>query len=109
MACTSDESQSPELLALVKNIALLSNGITTVSTLTHFALLLVEGGFITSDKRRNIQEILGIGDHDKCVSLLDAVTEQVKISPSRFNSFIDLLNREPALQIFADKLTNVRG
>ena len=109
MACASDETQSPELLALVKNISLLSDGITTISTVTHFALLLEEGGFITSDKSRNIRETLGISDYDKCARLLDAVKQQVKISPAKFNSFIDLLNREPALQIYADKLTNLRG
>ena len=108
MACASDETQSPELLALLKNVSLLSDGITTISTVTHFALLLEEGGFITSDKSRNIRQT-GISDYDKCVSLLDAVKEQVKISPAKFNVFIDLLNREPALQIYAGKLTNLRG
>ena len=109
MACASEAAQSPELSALVKNIALLSDGITNVSTVTHFALLLEEGGFITSDKSRSVRQTLGISEHDKCVSLLDAVKEQVKISPAKFNAFIDLLNREPALQIYTDKLTKSHG
>ena len=109
MACASEAAQSPELLALLKNISLLSDGITNISTVTHFALLLEERGFITSDKSRTIRQTLGISDYDKCVSLLDAVKEQVKISPARFKAFIDLLNREPALQIYADKLTNSHG
>ena len=109
MACASEPAQSPELLALVKNISLLSDGITNISTVTHFALLLEEGGFITSDKSSSVRQTLGISDYDKCVSLLDAVKEQVKISPAKFNAFIDLLNREPALQIYADKLTDSHG
>ena len=109
MAYASEAAQSPELSALVKNISLLSDGITNVSTVNHFALLLEEGGFITSDKSRSIRQTLGISDYDKCVSLLDAVKEQVKISPAKFNAFIDLLNREPALQIYADKLIKSHG
>ena len=108
MACTSDETQSPELLALVKTLPDLSDGITTISTVT-FAQSLEQNGFITSHASGSILRTLGISDYDKCTRLLDAVKEQVKISPSKFNSFIDLLNHEPALQIYADKLTNLRG
>ena len=109
MACASEEAQSPELLAILKNISLLSDGITNVSSVTHFALLLEEGGFTTSERSRSIRHTSGISDHNKCARLLDAVKEQVKISPAKFNAFIDLLNREPALKIYADKLTNLRG
>ena len=109
MASESKAAQSPELSALSNNIALLSDGITDVSTVTHFALLLEEGGFITSDKNRRIRQILGIDEHEKCAHLLDAVKQQVKMNPAKFNAFIDLLNREPALQIYADKLTESHG
>ena len=111
MACESEAAhdQSPELSALLKNISLLSDGITNVSTVTDLAMLLEEGGFITSDKSRSIQQTSDISDYDKCVSLLDAVKEQVKMNPAKFNAFIDLLNHEPALQVYADKLTDSHG
>ena len=65
--------------------------------------------FITSHASGSILRTSGISDNDICARLLDAVKEQVKISPAKFNAFIDLLNCEPALQICADKLTNLRG
>lgn len=109
MACASEETQSPELLAILKNISLLSNGITNITTVTHFSLLLEEGGFITSDKSSSLRHTVGVSEYDKCARLLDAVKEQVKMSPTKFNDFVNILKREPALQIYAVKLTNSRG
>ena len=110
MACASDETQSPELLALLKYLPDLCDGITTISTVTHFAQSLEQKRFITSHASGSILRTLGISDYDKCARLLDAVKEQVKISPApKFNAFIDLLKCEPALDIYADRLTNLRG
>ena len=47
MACAPEETLSPELLALEKNSSNLCRGITSISTVTDFALLLVEQSFIT--------------------------------------------------------------
>ena len=109
MACAPEETQSPELLALLKNIPKLCQGITLISTVTHFAQKLVEKSFITYDASSSILHTTGISDQEKCDHLLGAVEEQVRTDPAKFETFVGILRQEPALTCFTDILINSRG
>ena len=109
MAYAPEETQSPELLALKKNISNLCRGITSISTVTDFALLLVEKSFITSNASSSILRTTGVSEQEKCDRFLDAVREQVRTDPAKFESFVDILRQEPALTCCTDILINSRG
>ena len=102
-------AQSPQLLALTKHSSDLCKGITRVSTVTSFALSLEQEGFITSDAKSIILRTPSVSDEDKCVRLLDAVKERVRVEPAKFEPFIDIFRREPALSWYADTVTATRG
>ena len=108
-ACAPAETQSPELLALEKNISKLGQGITSILTVTHFALSLVEQSFITYDASSSILHTIGISDLEKCDRLLGAVREQVRTDPAKFKSFVGILGQKPALTFYANILINTRG
>ena len=109
MACApaTDVTPSPELLAISKHSSDLCQGIT----ITSFALSLVQGGLIiiTSDAKSSVLSTAGIGDLDKCASLLDAVREQVRIDRKKFEPFLGIFRREPALSYYADMMTTTCG
>ena len=109
MACVEEETQSPELLALEKNSCTLCRGITSISTVTDFALLLVEQSFITSNASRSILRTTGISEQEKCDRFLDAVREQVRTDPAKFESFVGILRQEPALTWYTSILIDSRG
>ena len=109
MACAPEETQSPELLALEKNSSTLCRGITSISTVTDFALLLVEQSFITYSASRSILRTTGISEQEKCNRFLDAVREQVRTDCAKFESFVGILRQEPALTCYTDILINSRG
>lgn len=109
MAYKPDEAQSPELLAIVKNTSALINGITTVSTVNHFATLLEEKGFITSHASRSILHTTSYSDDKKCGCLLDAVKVKVENDPAKFNSFVAIFNCDKALKDYADMLNKACG
>ena len=106
MAC---ETQSPELLALEKNISKLCQGITSISTVVHFAQKLVEKSFITSDASSSILQTKGLSEHEKCDRLLNAVKDQVRTDHAKFTSFVGILRQEAALTCYTDILINSRG
>ena len=109
MACAPEETQSPELLALLKNSSNLCQGITSISTVTHFAQKLVEHSFITSDASSSILHTMGVSEEEKCDRLLDAVRKQVRTDCAKFESFVGILRQEPALTCYTDILMNSRG
>ena len=109
MACAPEEKPSQELLALEKNSSNLCRGITSISTVTDFALMLVEKSFITSNASSSILHTMGISDQEKCDRLLHAVREQVRADPAKFEIFVGILRREPALSCYTDILINSRG
>ena len=109
MACAPEETQSPELLALEKNISKLCQGITSISTVTNFAQKLVEWSFITSDASSSILHTRGVSEEEKCDRFLDAVRKQVRTDPAKFESFVGILRQEPALTCYTDILINSRG
>ena len=109
MACAPEETQSPELLALEKNSCNLCRGIASISTVTDFALLLVEKSFITSNASSSILRTMGVTEQEKCDRLLGAVREQVRTDRGKFESFVGILRQEPALTCYTDVLINSRG
>ena len=111
MACApvTDVNPSPELLAISKHSSDLCRGITNVSTVTSFGLSLEQEGLITSDAKSSILRTAGISDLDRCVSLLDAVREQVRIDRAKFEPFLGIFRREPALSFHADVVTATCG
>lgn len=109
MACEPEDVLSPELSALLENNAKLCGGMTTISTVTRFAQSLEERHFITTHASNSILHTMGISDYDKCARLLNAVKEQVRIDPLKFESFVNILRQEPALICYADILINSRG
>ena len=109
MACAPEYPSSPELLALQKHSRFLCSGITSISTVTHFAQSLLENTFITPGASNSIQSTMGFSDQEKCDRLLNAVKEQVRINPAMFDSFVDILKEEGALKVYADHLIKSRG
>ena len=100
-------AQSPELLALTKHSSDLCRGITSVSNVTSFAKSLEEECLLTSNVESSIFNTLG--DEDKCTRLLDDVKEQVRIDPAKFEPFVDIVRREPALSSYAEMITATRS
>ena len=109
MACAPEETWSPEQLALEKNSSNLCRGISSISNVTDFAMLLVEKSFITSSASSSILRKMGVSDQEKCHSLLDAVREQVRTDRGKFESFVGILRQEPALTHYTNSLMNSRG
>ena len=106
MACApTDVAPSPELLAISKHTSDFCQGITKVSTVTSFALSLEQEGLITSDAKSSILRTVGIDDLDKCVRLLDAAREQVRVDGTKFEPFVGIFRRDPALSFYADLVT----
>ena len=93
----------------VRNSSTLCDAITHVSTITAFALSLEDTSFITPDASSSILRSSGYSDQEKCVRLLDAVKTQVKTDPAKFDSFVGILSREPALSFCAKMLTKTFG
>ena len=100
---------SPQHVALTKHSLDLCSGITRISTVTSFALSLEQKYLITSDAKSSILNVSGVSDEGKCVRLLDAVKEQVRVDPAKFEPFIDILRREPALSWYTETVTATRG
>lgn len=109
MACEPEGSESPELLALLKNNIKLCDGITTISTVTHFAQSLEGRGFITSHASNSILSTIGYSDYDRCILLLQAVKQQVKINPAMFEPFVEILRQEAAFVCYTDMLIKSSG
>lgn len=109
MAHAPEDRQSPELVALERNIPDLCEGIPSISTVTHFAQLLVGKGFITYTASRSILHTLGISEQRKCNDLLDAVREKVRTDPAKFETFVGILRPEEALSGYANSLIISRG
>ena len=100
---------SPELLAITKNTHNLCNGITTASTVTAFAQSLEERGFVTSSAKNSILQTRGIAPVQQCDMFLDAVKEQVRLDPTKFESFVEIFRCEAALSIHADLVIKTHG
>ena len=112
MACTcapTVAAPSPELLAISKHASDLCQGITKVSTVPSFALSLEQESLITPDAKSSIIRTTGISDLDKCTRLLDAVREQVRIDRVKFEAFVGIFRREPALSFYAEVMTTTCG
>ena len=79
-----------------------------VSTVTSFALSLVQEGLITPDAKRSIILLHTAcnSEMDKCTSLLDAVKEQVRIDTAKIETFLTIILfcRGPALFFYADMM-----
>ena len=104
----SDLVMSPEFLAISKNSSYLCTGIARISTVTSFAQSLEERGIITSDAKSSILSTTG-SDDCKCVRLLDAVKEHMKIDATKFKSFVGILSQEAALKFLADMVIKTHG
>ena len=102
-------AQSPQFLAITRHSSDLCRGITRLWTITSFAQSLEQECLITPDATRSILHTPGVSDEDKCVRLLDAVKEQVRIDPAKFETLIGIFRREPALILYADTVCAIRG
>lgn len=101
----SHVDESPELIAISKNLSNLCQGVIYVSNLTAFAMKLEERGFLAINARNGILSIKGISEEEKCSRLLGSAQEQIRMDPAKFDSFIDIFKREPALTPYGDILT----
>ena len=100
---------SPEFLALSKNSSNLCTGIARISTVTSFAQSLEDEGIITSDAKSSILSTTGSDNFYKCVRLLDAVKEHMKIDATKFKSFVGILSQEAALKFLANMVIKTHG
>ena len=81
---------------------LLSSGAVS---LTSFTTELVSNDFIDGLETNT----LGVPDAEKVRKLLDAVQVQVRLSPRKFEAFIRILSKTPALQPLVERLTALRA
>ena len=109
MAGVAASLPSPELLAITKNSSNLCNGITKASTVTAFALSLEGRGFITSNAKNSVLQTRDITPERQFDMFLDAVKEQVRLDPTKFESFVGIFRCEAALSFYADLVINTRG
>ena len=109
MAGVAASPPSPELLAITKNSANLCNGITKASTVTAFALSLEGRGFVTSNAKNSILKTRDITPEQQFDMFLDAVKEQVRLDPTKFESFVEIFRCEAALSIYADLVIKTHG
>ena len=100
---------SPEFLAVSTNVYDLCSGITNISTVHAFALSLEQRGLITSSASSSIMSTSGISAEEKCIRLLKAVQEQIRVDPTKFESFVGIFSREPALAVYAQRLSERCG
>ena len=100
---------SPEFLAVSTNVYDLCSGITNISTVHAFALSLEQKGLITSSASSSILSTSGISAEEKCRYLLKAVQEQIRVDPTKFESFVGIFSREPALAVYAQRLSKSYG
>jgi hypothetical protein len=96
---------SPEFLAVSTNVYDLCSGITNISTVPAFALSLEQRGLITSSASSSILSTNGISEEEKCGRLLKAVQEQLRVDPTKFESFVGIFSSEPALALYAQCLS----
>ena len=103
------ETAIPELVAISYHSSKLCDAFTSVTSITWFAQKLEETGFITRQASSNVLGTTGCGDQEKCFRLLDAVKVQVGAKRDMFKSFVDILNSEAALSIYAEMVFNSYG
>jgi hypothetical protein len=105
----TEPSQTPEQRAISKNLSQLCKGVTYVSALTAFAMALEEKDFITSECNSNVLNTSDISEEKKCRHFLEAVQQQIRMDPTKFDLFVSIFSSEGALEPYAECMINTRG
>ena len=79
--------------------ALLQHNLTSISA------KLLARGLITDEVSDWMLTAQGISNRDKAQRMVSCVTDRVKGSPQRFQSFVDVLSEEPYFEEVVQKLT----
>ena len=103
-------SQSPECAAVERSsdvgIKLLSSGVVSLDI---FGQQLVSADFIANEALRNILDTMGITPTTKARKLLASVHAQVKVNKEKFKLFVSILENNPTLNSFLDKINAEYG
>ena len=91
------------------NSRLLSEAVSKIAGVTWFAQKLTETSFITRRMRNDVVSTLAINDTDKCSRLLSAVEIKVATNPAQFDTLVDILRSEAALECYADAIIESYG
>ena len=73
--------------------------------LTSVSAKLLARGLITDEVSDWMLTAQGVSNRDKAQRMVSCVTDRVKGSPQRFQSFVDVLNEEPYFEEVVQKLT----
>ncbi len=95
---------APELLVITTNISIIKDAIASCASVQRFADELVGKEFISLEQLSDILDNATLAPRDRARRLVDAVQAQVKLKPSRFNSFIAILEEQPTLKLLAAHL-----
>ena len=100
----SNNGPTPESRALRNNISKLTDILTTAVRPVWLATQLYECRFVSNITKENILSGHGMGDHDKVSQLVAIVCEQVEQDYSKYDDFIQVLQRETCLDHITEEL-----
>ena len=100
----SNNGSTPELRALRNNLSELTDILTTTVGPTWLATQLYQCKFVSNIRKENILSAHGMGDHDKVSKLVAIVCEQGEQDYSKYDDFIQVLQRETCLDHITEKL-----
>ncbi len=93
-----------ELDILGKHVIVTTDAIASCASVHKFADRLMEEEFISSELRNHLLDSVVLTDHDRSRRLVEAVRSQVNLKPSKFQTFVVILEEEPSLKSLADRL-----
>ena len=93
-----------ESRALRKNLSKLTNILTAAVGPVWLATQLYECKFVSNIKKENILSAHGMGNHDMVSQLVAIVCEQVEQDHSKYDDFIQVLQKETCLDCITEEL-----
>ena len=100
----TNNGPTPESRALRNNLSELTDILTTTVGPVWLATQLYECKFVSNTRKENILSAHGMGDYDKVSQLVAIVCEQVEQDYSKYDDFIQILQRETCLDHITEKL-----
>ena len=95
-------AKSPEYETIKKHQPTLVEAIAL--NLTELADRLFSGEFISETVRNEVFNTSGISDRQKAGKLVENIRHQIRVTPSKFQDFIGILNSDSSRSDLSDKL-----
>ena len=97
---------SPEYRAITKNIASISTAFSSSGILPWLAEKLFEADFISEQLCSDICSTLSVNNYTKSSNLMQCVMRRIKQNPSKYYTFIAILEEQPSL---IDIVNSIQG